>query len=1092
MAGMGGPEVGRVHIRVVPDFTYFRRIMKAVLQEFDNKEITIKVKADASQLSSLKTELNDLAKNAKAATRDVSKELSRGVRKASAKAGKEAEIKPFVTNQERYKRRMQSDFNKMMDAIEVRLNFKSADDKQLRIYWDKAAADFQRQLGKLKPDMDIRAFAAQAAWISATFKKLKQESELLRQTTSQSINATVVSKGELQDGLNKIREQVAETQRLARAAADARVNFDKIFLSAPKGAQKGAFREYLYGYRDLEGQTLRLSKLTDRLRMHGGLIGGILGGAGAIAGAKEALGLIGQAGKSVTKLGGIVSKFIPSFGTGFNLAAYALIASLIMPAIALVSGLITAAPAALAAIAVPITAIALGLDGIKKAAEVAKGAFETMRTEISAVFEKGMVPGFSVLRDTIIPGLTGSFKGVATSLSNLFNEFTANIGSETNMGFLNNIIENTGIAAQRAVPGVKNFTDGILKLVSTLSNKFPGLSDAFNRAAESFVGWVDKITTVDATGTSQLDRAMKTLGETLSGLGGIISDLFANGFNNLSNPGFGSSMKSFVEDIRSLVSEVLPALAKSFEVIATALRPIADVVSLISNLVGGFNNLTSIDIGGIKEPKINAFDRVKFMYNAVFNKEEAQRQAAQWMIDSLGAAQAAAPKAAASAGAAAAQSYSEAVNAVMSNNQQMFAVQPWALGATDINSQVQNQLTTQATAAIDGARQALAPLQAGLQTDINNALLPLGDIAGRITAAFGGVPELINGALGQVAGIVSQSLSGVKGAAETSMAGLNEAVVAACAMALLTAENQAPLIVGPFKALGGQMEAVGADIMRGLEAGIRNNVGLAKDAATRAAGEVLQAARDAVHSKSPSRDFMDLGKDINAGLGIGITDSVSGPLGAIREVMQAIKDVFGSAEGLNLNFYMGGAQEAMSSMATSSKEFRSNMVEAGTTAATSSQSLTQTAADVEDLKRQKAENAVKIADLQQAKNATQDKAAKQAYQAEIDSLQVQQKRLDLLKTENTLQEDRKTAIQKLSDTIATNIVDMIKMPGDFAKATVNAAAQDLGISGSGAIPTVANWALDAGTNFIFNVNNMDDAIQGQQAQQRRQAIGITG
>jgi hypothetical protein len=96
-----------------------------------------------------------------------------------------------------------------------------------------------------------------------------------------------------------------------------------------------------------------------------------------------------------------------------------------------------------------------------------------------------------------------------------------------------------------------------------------------------------------------------------------------------------------------------------------------------------------------------------------------------------------------------------------------------------------------------------------------------------------------------------------------------------------------------------------------------------------------------------------------------------------------------------------------------------------------------------------------------------------------------------MKEESGLQEERKTAIQKLSDTIATNIVDMIKMPGEFAKATANAAMQDVGISGNGALPTIANWALDAGTNFIFNVNNMDDALQGQQAQQRKAAAGIT-
>ena len=142
-----------------------------------------------------------------------------------------------------------------------------------------------------------------------------------------------------------------------------------------------------------------------------------------------------------------------------------------MPVLALASGLIVAAPAALAAVAVPIAAIALGFKGIKKAAETVKPAFEKMQADISGVFEKGLVPGFEIVKDTIIPGLTGSFQGLAGSLSTVFNSFTKNLASDTNMEAMQTIIGNVGIAAQRAMPGINNFTDGILNLVSTLSTK---------------------------------------------------------------------------------------------------------------------------------------------------------------------------------------------------------------------------------------------------------------------------------------------------------------------------------------------------------------------------------------------------------------------------------------------------------------------------------------------------------------------------------------------------------------------------------------------------------------------------------------------
>ena len=158
----------------------------------------------------------------------------------------------------------------------------------------------------------------------------------------------------------------------------------------------------------------------------------------------------------------------------------------------------------------------------------------------------------------------------------------------------------------------------------------------------------------------------------------------------------------------------------------------------------------------------------------------------------------------------------------------------------------------------------------------------------------------------------------------------------------------------------------------------------------------------------------------------------------------------------------------------------------------STSNVEATQADLDDIKRQKAEIDLRIAELQAQKNQAQDKATKSALTAEIDQLRIQKERLDLLKEENSLQDERKTAIQQLSDTIATNIVDMIKMPGEFAKTTANAAMQDLGISGGGLMGAATDWALEAGTNFIFNVNNMDDAIQGQQAQQAKQTAGIAG
>ena len=1117
---MASNEIGRVSVRVVPDFTYFRKIMRAVLKEFDNKEITVHVKANAKELKQVVKDAKETAAKAQKAVTDGAK---KGIKEANKKAT--VEVKPTVTNAERYRRRMQSQLNKLMDDLEVRLKFQNTDDAELRKFWDGQAAYFQKQLDKIKPDMGNADFIAQARMLDKLMASLKDRSGNV--WDSPTIRKKILeSKSDVADYAKKHKEVINQWAEFMKSNDLLKQNRDDLFDSlnpSDKGVQQG-LREYIYGFRELNGEVNKSVSGVNRLRMRGGILGSLFGGTMAIKGAKEALGIMKAAGGQVKQVGGILSKLTPSFGTGFNLAGYALIGALITPAIALVSGLITAAPAALAAVAVPIAAIALGLEGIGKAAEVARPAFDQLRADISGVFEQSMIPGFEALRDRIIPGVTESFKGVAQSISTLFNETVANLGSEANMGNLNKIITNIGIAAQGAVPGVKNFTDGILKLVASLSEKFPGISDAFNRVSESFVKWVDKITTPDSNGVTQLDTAMKNLGTTLSQLGGIVSDLFSSGFNNLSNPGFGASMISFVEDIRELVNDVLPGLAKSFEGIATALKPLTATVNALGKIKDAFTNEETDKpffernvgaqlLGGLGanfQQQLEDWRSGKAAMVAEIEKypAEIQQAALRAMVrnpdlglgDAISGALAGTlpviKEQGVSAGTEAATAYQNAMSTVLSQNQGMFANQPWALGATGINEQVTNQITTQAQAAIDGARQALVPLQEGLQTDINNALMPLGDIAGKVTAAFGETPTLVRGALSQVPGIVTETLGAVGPAADGAMKLLNDSIVAGSAVALLTAQTQAPLIVQPFKDMAKGMAEVGAAMMQGLGGGIRDNVGIAKEAAAQAAIEVKEAAKAAIRSKSPSKDFMDIGRDTQTGLAIGIDNHAKGPIAAIREVMQAIKDVFGSAEGLNLNFFMNEAASSMSSIATSSKEFRSNMVEAGTSPILSSESgagkLSMTESELEDLKRQKADNALRIAELQAQKNQTEDKAAKKSLQGEIDALQIQQKRLDLLKQEAPLQEERKTAIQQLSDTIATNIIDTIKMPGDFAKATVNAAAQDLGISGNGALPTIANWALDAGTNFIFNVNNMDDALAGQQAQQRKQQVGITG
>ena len=1131
MTGPGGAEVGRVHIRVVPDFTKFRKEMGEELAFWSNKDIVWNLKVDKSQLDTL---TKDLGNSAKTASRQLEKDLTTGVRKATAKAGKKAAIEPRLTgNKARLVNRLRGDLNRVLSGLETRLAVQGFDASQLRAAWDQEEAYFNKRLSKITPKMgpiDLYLISQELEtyleslkrrsldipvryefedslkkWLAAEKEHVNRVNAINKQAADGMLN----SKSELQAGLNKIREQTAEMQRLARAAEAGRLATDQLFLSTSKKDQRQAFREYIFGFRDMQAEidktggqfrdlfsekNQKKAGWKDSTRMRGGLLGAMLGGVGAIAGAKAILGNLAKAGAEAGKsVGGLFSKFAefggkfkPSFGTGVNLAGKAYIAAAAIlvaaPAIGLVSAAVLTLPGLIALVATPIAALTLGLDGLKRAAEVLKEPFENLKTVMSARVEEQFTPIFEKLRN-LFPTLEAALPTVTGGLAKIGDDIANFLTSDEGKKTIDDTIRGIGASLTQVAPGVRDFTAAIMGLAKEFvtGGALEGLGTWFVDTMADFRNWVNN---ADLTGM------FKGLGDTLKVIVDWLGQIAQTGLEFVADPAKMNGFLATLENIGDFLADLVDlssTLAGVWDAITFPMDKLSGGIDILSDaarsipVVGDAWDWLLPDDWTVLNRKANeagSAARISFM-NGLNETIDASNEAGLMLGSDMYS----------NLTAGASEAVQEIATELAGAGEKWQTQLEGSLNANQVQTAVAGQIQAQVGAAVNGSLQALVPLKEGLQNDINLALAPLGDIPGRLGTAFNNVGTIIGEKLRSVPSIVSNALGSLPGVTALAMVPLNQEVQKGCDAALLTATFMAPKIIEPFRDLGGQMGQVGADMMNGLAIGIRDNASIASQAASVAAAAVLAAAKLAVDSESPSKDFMKLGGDLNAGMAIGIDKSGAGPISAIREVMQAIKDVFGTAEGLNLNFFMGQAATSMSNMATSSKEFRSNMVEAGTSPAVSSG---LGADQIDNIKLQKAELDVKIAELQAQKNATADKAAKAALTSEIDQLKIQKERLDLLKEESGLQEDRKTAIQQLSDTIATNITDMIKMPGDFAKATVSAAAQDLGISGSGAIPTIANWALDAGTNYIFNVNNMDDAIQGQQAQQRVQALGVTG
>ncbi|MCD6056571.1 MAG: phage tail tape measure protein family [Thermomicrobiales bacterium] len=86
----------------------------------------------------------------------------------------------------------------------------------------------------------------------------------------------------------------------------------------------------------------------------------------------------------------------------------------------------------------------------------------------------------------------------------------------------------------------------------------------------------------------------------------------------------------------------------------------------------------------------------------------------------------------------------------------------------------------------------------------------------------------------------------------------------------------------------GQAQSAGAALGAGLAAGIRASTGAAVGAARSMAAQVAAASRSALQIASPSRVFMDIGREIGRGLAQGIADSEGDITSAARSAVDAV------------------------------------------------------------------------------------------------------------------------------------------------------------------------------------------------------------
>jgi hypothetical protein len=755
------------------------------------------------------------------------------------------------------------------------------------------------------------------------------------------------------------------------------------------------------------------------------------------------------------KISGIFSSKGGTGGGGIPLGSFAdtaaviaAVAALAAPALALLSGALISLPALLAAIVVPIGAVALGLDGLKKAAEVVQPDLDALKATMSQRFQDVFTPILEKAK-SLFPALQQSLPGVATALGTVADAFVSTLTSQSGLDRIKSTIGSIAKAISDSAPGIGNFTDGFLTLVDKVAAKLPGLSNMINGWGDSFNNWVNKITTKDWFGKSPLDRGLTSFKETIQEILNLAGDLLNQGFKFLSDPNFGQSMKDFVADVKDVVNNVLPGLGKFFQDITSALNGINSLIDKIN----GFKPPSWMDLGGKPAGDNGTIPGTKNSFSPGVLKDnpwtETQQSFEQFttlagvMMDQLWAK--------IKGGAAEAFANVAAIGAGM-----------W------------NTITGTAAAAWNGV---------------------VGIVAGVVSQVIGTlaqVPTALQGAWANLQGIAAQAWNSVVSTVANVLSQVVATVVQGGSQVVAEVASWPGKIAAALAGLAAAGAEAGRALVQGLIGGIGSLIGSAIAKAKELASSVANAAKSALGINSPSKVFFDIGDNVGQGLANGIGGQTENVVSTIKEILQAVKDVFGNASGLALNFNLGAGTTAlktdMASIADSSQTFQKNLTTGlpgvGKVSAEARQQLDELALQKDQLELQRQQ-------LQNEKNLTGDKGQKSALQQQIDALTLQKKQLDVQsqQLENASKYgDQLGAQNQQYDEMLKKVTNI---PIDFAKATGQQAMQDLGISGQGAIPQALEQAWQFGSQFIFNVSNIDEAMAVKNNQTNKQALQFT-
>ncbi|AZV00821.1 tail length tape measure protein [Mycobacterium phage Malec] len=753
--------------------------------------------------------------------------------------------------------------------------------------------------------------------------------------------------------------------------------------------------------------------------------------------------LFGKNGKSpIADIGDDAEKTtqkIMSMGQGFlGMSRMAWIGvgviALAAPAVGLVAGLLAGLPSLMAAFGAGAGAVALGMDGIKAAAQTLTPQFDALKASVSAVFQQGLTPIFQQLTPLINGPLTTGMKAVAGGLVEMAQGFTNVVTSSQGMQQLSTILSQTGAFFRGLSPVVEGFTRSFMTLATAGAQQFSTLLGPLQQFSTTFGDMVNRITS-----NGSFNAAMQGMAQVLGSVLNLFSRLMESGVQAMGQ--LGGPLSTLINGLGDAFIALMPALTSLSSllgnVLGTALSQLAPVITA---LTPAFTTLAST-LGTLLTGSLQALGPILTQ-----------------IAGALGTAL-----------LTALQTLQPMLPGLISSFQQLSTTLVTQLGpylpqlATAFGQMVGAvlQLAPTIMSTLVPAFIQLVPKIAELMPSVVSLAQSFANMLPTIMPLAQALISVAGAAIQvgvSIAGPVIGAIANLTGIITGVISKISEWVASFAGGAADIAAKAAELPGMIQSALANLMDIglqAGKNLVQGLINGIGNMVSAAVSKAKELASSVAGAVTDFLGIHSPSKLFEQFGINTGQGYAIGLDKGFAPVLEQAKALAAQVSAAVAS-----------GTEDPTAALQGFSKQDVSRMEK------------------VLGTEIKKYERQAKALELQAKATGDESlKAEAQKLRDMKDQLQAQKEMLDLAGDYN---DETSSGAKGMS--LEEQVSKLMASPVDFAKATGKQFLSDIGISGEGFI----SKALTEGTKYIFNIGSVDEALDIKQRQESNDALAVVG